>query len=82
VSTFREQQLEQAKLDIVAYQTARRELITGKIQSYEIDSGQSRQKVTRISLGPLNAVINDLSDQISELEEQTAPACATIMRPV
>lgn len=82
MSTFDEQQLEQAKLDIVAYQTARRELIAGKIQSYEIDSGQSRQKVTRYALGPLNAIINDLLDQIRDLEQRTAAACATIMRPI
>ena len=58
-------------------------LTLGTHQSYELDSGQTRQRVTRIDLEKLQTMREDLLSQIHDLEIKCGVNGhgATIVRP-
>lgn len=54
---------------IIAYENAIAALGTqGGVQSYTLDSGQSRQTVTRADLPRLNAMVDSLENRLATLE--------------
>lgn len=60
-------------------------LTTGNHQSYELDTGQSRQRVTRLDLSSMNKQLDDYNGRISTLELRLGLSCggsgAVIIRP-
>ncbi len=52
---------------IIAYETAITALSTGA-QSYQLNTGQTQQLVTRANLGSMRLVLKDLEADISALE--------------
>jgi hypothetical protein len=50
-------------------------LQSGTHQSYELDTGQSRQRVTRLDLDRLNAQVDDYTQRISDLELKLGKSC-------
>lgn len=67
-SEFLQQRIEATKLAIVAYETAVLELTTGGVQSYTLDTGQSRQMVTRVDLAALHKSIDSLYNRLATLQ--------------
>lgn len=57
--------------------TALTGLVTGNIQSYTLDTGQTRQTVTKANLDVLQAFMLSLENQISELQIRTT-GCNTV----
>lgn len=55
----------QAQIDV--YEAATLALGTGNIQSYDLDTGQTRQKVTKLDIADLNKVIDSLYNRLSML---------------
>lgn len=67
-ATFIQGRIDATKLAIVAYEDAILALGTSNIQSYELDTGQDRQRVTRADLKDLNAAVDSLYNRCATLE--------------
>jgi hypothetical protein len=61
-------ELKNTKELLYEYNKAILALTTGGHQSYELDTGQTRQRVTRMDLSNLNEIRESLLSQIHDLE--------------
>ncbi len=61
-------QLTKAKVLAVAVDAAILALTTGGVQSYELDTGQSKQRVTKLDLDRLNAMYDSALNRVATLE--------------
>ena len=76
-----QERIDKTKLLIAAYEDAALALVNGGIQSYTIDTGQTRQTVTRESVATLNAQIDVLYNRIATLEARLGQGNTTRVRP-
>lgn len=53
---------------ILAYETAVTDLVSGGIQQYTFDTGQTRQVVTKATISTLNSAIDGLYNRLATLE--------------
>ena len=60
------------KEQLAAYDAAILALLTGTVQSYELDTGQSKQKVTKLDLASLQKAQDFIQNEIVKLERQCA----------
>lgn len=67
-AAFIQARIDATKLAIVAYEEAITALGNSNIQSYELDTGQDRQRVTRADVKDLNAVLDSLMNRLSTYE--------------
>lgn len=67
-STFWSDQLTNKKILLYNVQLAILQLETGKIQSYQLDTGQTSQRVTRQNISELYKAETDLLSDIRDLE--------------
>lgn len=68
-AAFLQERITATKAQIVAYENAVLALGTaGGVQSYTIDTGQTRQTVTRADLPQLNKMIDSLMNRLATLE--------------
>lgn len=65
---------------VEAYETAVLALISGQIQSYTLDTGQTDLTVTKVNIGILNSQIDGLLNQITVMEARINGG-GTIARP-
>lgn len=70
-------QLTAAKAMVVAYNAAILALATSNVLSYTLDTGQSRQTVTRNDLASLRATRDGLLNEVATLEARLY-GCGTI----
>ena len=66
---------------IIVYQDASLALATGGIQSYTLDTGQSRQTVTKLDLEWINDAIDSLINRLVTLEARLNGGASTIASP-
>jgi hypothetical protein len=66
--------IEAIKLQIVAYEAAMLSLGTGAVQSYQLDTGQTRQLVTKANLASMKLTVESLYNQLSTLEARVCGA--------
>jgi uncharacterized SAM-dependent methyltransferase len=66
---------------IVAYEAAALALATGGVQSYTLDTGQSKKTVTKLDLVNLQATINGLMNQLVVYEARLTGNGVLIARP-
>ena len=78
--SFIEGRIEATKLQIIALEDAILALTTNPTQSYTLDTGQSRQVVTRYDLRSLQKTLDGLYNRCATLEARLNGA-ATIARP-
>lgn len=69
------------KARIVAFEDAVTTLAVSGISSYTIDTGQSRQTVTRLDLPNLQSALNGLYNQLVVLEARCSGNGTIIARP-
>lgn len=67
-SEFLQQRIDATKALIVAYEDAVTALVSGGVQTYTLDTGQSRQTVTRLELATLNRNIDSLYNRLATLQ--------------
>lgn len=65
---FLQARIEKTKEQIVAYEDAVTALASGRVQSYSLDTGQTRQTVTRINIQSLNAALDGLYNRLVTLQ--------------
>ena len=68
------------KLAITAYEAAQLALITGGVQSYLLDTGQTRQTVTKLDLKDMQKALDMLYNRCTMLTARLNGA-VTIARP-
>lgn len=67
-NAFIQDRITATKAQIIAYETAAEQLAAGTIQTYTLDTGQSRQTVTKFELATLQRVIDQLYNRCATLE--------------
>lgn len=67
------------KAAIVALETQRLAIMTGGVQSYQLDTGQTRTLVTRMNVGVLTDEINKLENQLRMLDAQLNGAATRVI---
>lgn len=67
-SEFLQQRIDATKALIAAYEDAATALVSGGVQSYTIDTGQTRQTVTQVDLAALNRNIDSLYNRLATLQ--------------
>lgn len=78
---FFQQQLDIAKAQIVELTNAQTAILTGAIESYRLDTGQSVTQVTKLNVDVLNRMIDSLLNRVSVLEARCTGNNVLIMRP-
>ena len=73
--------IEATKSAVLAYEGAVLALgVSGGVESYELDTGQDRQRVTRSSIPALNRMLDGLYNRLATLEARVYGGAIT-MRP-
>lgn len=67
-AAFIQARITATKAAIVAYEAAQLALATGGVQSYALDTGQTRQTVTRMDLDKLQKSVDALYNRCATLE--------------
>lgn len=67
-AVFIQSRIDATKLQIVAYEDAALALSTNGIQSYSLDTGQSKQNVTKLDLDKIQKTIDSLYNRCATLE--------------
>ena len=66
-STFLQARIDKTKELIVLYEDTVDSLVTGSMQSYTIDTGQTRQTVTKVDIISLNNQLDVLYNRLATL---------------
>ena len=74
-------QLTAIEAQITAYNAAILALATGGVESYTLDTGQSRQTVTKLNLDSLNNVVDGLLNQRAVIRARCTGNGVLIGRP-
>lgn len=81
-NAFLTERIAQTKLTIVAYEDAILALTgAGAIESYTLDTGQSRQTVTRSNLKELNETLDGLYNRLTGMCNRQTGGGVVIARP-
>jgi hypothetical protein len=73
--------IEKTKLLIIAWEDAMLALSAGGVQSYTLDTGQTRQTVTKADLGTIKNTIDSLLNRLVTLEARIGNGGVVIVRP-
>lgn len=79
-TTFLKEKIDATKLQITAYEEAFLVLSEGA-QSYTLDTGQTRQTVTKLDLSSLNNTIDSLYNRCAMLEARLYGSGSVTVRP-
>ena len=79
--TFLQGRIDSTKAQIIAYEEATLALASGGVQSYIIDTGQSRQSVTKLDLEWMNKTIDSLMNRLVTLEARLSGSGSLTARP-
>jgi hypothetical protein len=78
---FWQDQITAVKTLITAYNAAILALTVGGVQSYILDTGQSRQSVTKFDLKEMNTALDSLLNRLATLEARLGGCGVVIMSP-
>lgn len=79
-ATFTQDRITATKAMIIAYEEAATALASG-VQSYTLDTGQSRQTVTKLDLIGIQTTIDSLYNRCATLEARLNGSGAVTVRP-
>ena len=80
-AAFLQARITATQAQIVIYEAAAEALGTGGAQSYLIDTGQSRQSVTKLDLADIQRTIDSLYNRCSTLEARLNGSGVVTSRP-
>lgn len=75
---FLQDRITATKAQIVAYENASLALGSGGVQSYQLDTGQSDQRVTKLDLEWINKTIDSLYNRCATLEARLNGGTVTV----
>lgn len=73
--------IDKTYIELDAYLAASTALATGGIQSYTLDTGQTRQVVTKLDLEWMQDTINSLLNRCTTLEARLTGSGVSVVRP-
>lgn len=73
--------IEKTKALIIAWEDAELALSAGGVQSYTLDTGQTRQTVTKADLGTIRNTIDSLLNRLVTLEARLGNGGVVNVRP-
>jgi len=79
---FIQARIDATKLQIVAYEDAALALGTGGVQSYQLDTGQTDQRVTKLDLGMIQKTIDSLYNRCATLEARLNGSGTVTVKPI
>lgn len=80
-NTFLQERIAVTKALIVVYEDALTALVTNGVQRYELDTGQSVTRVTKIDVPKLNEQLDRLYNRLATQEARLDGSGVTILRP-
>ena len=80
--TFLRERIAATRAIIIELETAMANLVSGAILSYTLDTGQTRQTVTRLEISSLKNVINSKYNLLSILEARLTGGGVITVNPV
>lgn len=80
-NTFLQERIAATKALIIVYEDAVTALVTGGVQRYELDTGQSVQRVTKIDVPKLNAQLDGLYNRLATQEARLNGSGVVTVRP-
>lgn len=80
-SSFIQDRITATKAQIIVYEDAALAIGTGGIEEYLLDTGQTRQRVTKLNLDVLQKVIDGLYNRCATLEARLNGSGVTIGKP-
>ena len=80
-SQFLQDRITATQNQIIAYEAAIDALVAGGAQNYMLDTGQSRQSVTKLDLGTLQRNLNSLYNRCATLEARLNGSGTVTTRP-
>ena len=80
-STFMQERITATKALIVAHEDALLALGNGGVQSYQLDTGQSDQRVTKMDVKDLQTTVDSLYNTLATLEARCTGNGVIIGRP-
>lgn len=66
-TTFIQEQIDVIKAQMAAYNAALTALATGAVESYTLDTGQTRQTVTKLDISKIKNILDSLWNRYSTL---------------
>ena len=78
---FIQARIDATKAQIIVYEDAALALGTGGVMSYTLDTGQSRQTVTRLDLSSIQRTIDSLYNRCATLEARLNGSGTVTARP-
>ena len=80
-SSFIQDRIAATKLQIIAFEEIMLDFANGNIQSYTLDTGQTRQTVTKFNLSTLRNTIDSLYNRCATLEARLNGGGSVTVRP-
>ncbi len=80
-NTFFQQQLTAAQAQLTALNEAQLAVVSGAVESYQLDTGQSVTRVTKANIGVMNRMIDVLMNRVATLEARCNGGQVLITRP-
>lgn len=78
---FYKERIQKAKERIVSYEDAIDQLLANQIESYQLDTGQSVQRVTKMNIEVLEKAIDTLLNRCATWEARITGCGTTYVRP-
>ena len=79
--TFWTERLAKAKAQLASYDDAIMALTTGGVQQYTLDTGQTRQTVTKLDIEWMQKNLDSLENKVATLEARLYGCGTSIGRP-
>ena len=80
-ATFLQERITATKALIVVYEDALTALVSGGVQRYTLDTGQSRQDVLKADIPTLNEQLNTLYNRLCTFQARLDGSGSGIVRP-
>lgn len=80
-AAFLKDRIAATKTQILAYEAAIDALVTGGVQEYRLDTGQSTQKVTRLNLDTLQKQLESLYNRCATMQARLNGSGSFTVRP-
>ena len=75
---FLQESIDNTKALIRAYEATVLDLVSGRVQQYTLDTGQSRQVVTKLNISVLHKAIDELYNRLWTLEARQGKGTSTV----
>ena len=81
MTSFLQDRVIKIQNQIIAYEDAITALVSGGVQEYSLDSGQTKQKVTRLDVKSMQDALDTLYNRLTTLQARLSGSGSVTGRP-